>query len=227
MGFFNAITLTRSLGQCDVSWPKLFTFGIERIQITHGRLSDPGENEEATWTSGASTLSTLSGVNWQRRQYPKLTPRTLLRGFHDESGRVYSIGETELASAIWITALWGEVDNPKQAILPGAGNRNVFSRIDNRTAKTGISLRMVAALHVRWVKQGIEVYPFCIRRLRNARPDFITSASVCDIDHWAYGHQFAKIDMRWRRNRFARCSPLTDWAGGRVANFPKPLETRG
>ena len=173
MSMFNALTLARPLARSDSDWKLLFQCSLERLQVMHQRLSGTMENQNEVWTSGDATLTRIAGVSRKAKEYFHTSPEELLKDFHQRDGREYQIAEVELITSVGIVVLWGDIWNVEQIILLCADNQNTFSWLDNKIAKKGLALRIVATFHLWCVKNGIEVYPFYLGSLRNIRPDFI------------------------------------------------------
>ena len=223
LSFFNALTLARSLAQSDDNWKLLFQCSLERLQVMQQRLSGTMENHQAIWTSGDATLDQMAGINWKSKEYFRLSPEDLLSDFHQGDNRTYQIAEVELITSVGIVVFWGDIWQGNQVILLGTDNQNTFSWLDNKTAKKGLALRITATLHVWCIKNGIEVYPFYLRSLRNIRPDFISRESNHDIECWATRAGYTRVEKPWWWKPFVACAPKLDWLMDRVLTLPKEL----
>ena len=148
MSFFNALTLTRSMAESDSDCFLLFRCSLGRLQLMHERLSGVVGKPYAVWTSGDATIDRMAGINWRRKEYFQLKHAEFLKDFHQGQMRVYTIGETELMTSVGITVFWGDCWSGKQIVLLGTDNRNTFSWLDGRSAKRGLSMRIVAAFHI-------------------------------------------------------------------------------
>lgn len=87
-----------------------------------------------------------------------------------------------------------------------------------------MALRIIATFHVRCIKNGIEVYPFYLRSLRNIRPDFITREDDRNIQLWATEEGFSRIEKPWWWEQFLACAPKLDWVEDRIVNLPRLLK---
>ena len=168
-------------------------------------------------------MTRMDGINWLK-EYFQLGPEDLLKDPHHGENRECQIGEIELITSVGIVVFRGDLWNGRQITLSGSGNQNTFSRIDNRVAKKAHSLRIIATSHAWCVENGIEVYPFYLRSLRNARPDFITRESEREISLWAERAGYSRVSLPWWWASFLECAPRLDWVEERVANLPKHLD---
>ena len=73
-------------------------------------------------------------------------------------------------------------------------------------------------------KNGIEVYPFYLRSLRNIRPDFITRESGYEVHSRAEAAGFTQFEKPWRRPQFLACAPKLDWLEDRMLYLPRNLK---
>ena len=170
----------------------------------------------------------LPSIKWQesiggRKSFPHLRTVGLLRDFYQGQLRVCNIGEIEFATAVGITLRWGDVWNGKQIVLLVVGDQNTFSRLGDRSAKRGLSLGIVATCHARCVKNGIEVYPFYLRSLRNIRTDFIARESEQEASSWADRNGFHQAATPCWRKQFLACAPKLVRLEDRILNLPSHL----
>ena len=113
------------------------------------------------------------------------SPNELIRDFHQGEGAMSNSrsGTRDVSRDSFSTG--GGIWNGNQIILLGTDNRDAFSWLDNKIAKKGLALRIAATFHARGVMNGIEAYPFFLRSLHSARPDFTTRESDHEIERWA------------------------------------------
>ena len=191
--------------------------------MTHRRLSGTVENPFAVWTSGDATLSRIAGGGWKLKERFQLPPEALLADFHQGSTRGYQISEIELITSVGIVVFWGDLLNGRRIILLGTDNQNTSPWLDNRVAKKGLSPGIIATFHVWCVKNGLAVYPFYLRSVRNVRPDFITRESEREISLWAGSSGYKRIGRPWRWESFIAYAPRLNWIEDRVVNIPRKL----
>ena len=197
MSFFNALTLTRSLAESDTEWPLLLQCSLERLHVTHQRLAGTVGNPFSVWTSGDATMNRMGGINWKMKEYFKLPPEEFLSDFHQGETTRYKISEIELVASVGIVVFWGDMWNGRHIILLGSDNQNTIPWIDNRVAKKGLALRIIATFHVWRVENGVEVYPLYLRSLRNSRPDFATRESKHEIALRAEREEYKRVGRPW------------------------------
>ena len=97
-------------------------------------------------------MNRIAGISWVLKEFFQLLPDDLLADFNQGNTPKYQIGEIELITAVGIVVFWGDLWNGRQIILLGAGNQNTFSCLDNRVAKRGLALGIMATFHVWCVK---------------------------------------------------------------------------
>ena len=177
----------------------------------------------AVWTSGDATMTRMAGINWKLKEYFQLEHEGLLKDPHQGENREYQISEIELITLVGVVVFWGDLWNGRRIILLASGNRNTFSWIDNRVAKKGLPLRLIATFHAWCVENGIEVYPFYLGSLRNSRPDFITRESDRGSSLWAERAGYSRVLRPWWWTSVLECAPRLGRIEDRVVNFPQHL----
>ena len=164
-------------------------------------LSGTVENPYSIWTIGDATFDRMAGIDWANKEFLSSIRTRFLRMSIMVKTRIQNRRNRTREISLDSRAP-GDIWDGNQITILGSGNQNAFSRLDSRSAKRGLAIRMVATVRFRCIKNRIEVYHSCLRILHIAIPDFVTRESEHEIQQWATHAGFKQLGKRWRWKQF-------------------------
>ena len=133
------------------------------------------------------------------------------------------IDELGFLTEILRTVTWN-VDTPNLAICGIADNSSSNMRYRKGGAKRGEGLQLTRTFR-RWLhEQKFGMHSFYFRPGHNMAADFLTRASLIEIESWASEHQMTRIDPRSSRATF--CAAILPIGRNGIYRAP-PTCTRG
>ena len=156
--FWSMFQLLRNLAQGDILWKNLFRGDMGRLSEVHKRFACPQECKDVLWLTGDATMNVVSSINWNDREFAKLSVEELMASFNGPNSRPPIIADIELISSITGVVIWAGIEESsgeKQRVaIVDTDNLNVFSWLRKGKARVGRARRMLTALLLLRVQHG-------------------------------------------------------------------------
>ena len=196
--FWHAIIFMREIVEDEDNWSTLFTGKFSELAGATHELTLPNQHRQLVWFSADATPSCIGGINWSNKTFFVAEPKEYITPLCPSSREHAHISEIEFTVEVLCTVLWG-TDNPDLIVCGLTDNTCSNMWIMTGKAKHGIALTLTRTFHKWLLSRKFRFCSFYIRSGHNISADFLSRASVSEIEIWAH------------ENKMHRIHPLEAW----------------
>ena len=172
----------------------LFSGSFRDLLPGHIRMSGPAIRERILWFSGDATLTRVSGINWTTKEFICCPVSGLLDPFLPRHHQSIIIADIELLSLVISSVVCGETGEGIIHI-EATDNSNATSWMSRKRAKRGIALNLLSTFSKRTITMRLRLVFLYSRTYQNVSADALTRNSVGQIEDWALGEGFARVEI--------------------------------
>ena len=169
----------------------LFSGSLLDLLPSKIRRTGPIMRENALWFSGGATLTRVSCINWNSKEFICFPMSNLLDPFMPRHQQGLIIADIELSSMILAIVIWGSAGKG-EVLLAAPGNTNAISWMTKKRAKKGIAQRLLGTF-LNWIAtRDLAYVGIYSRTYHNVSADALTRSSVESIGAW-----MRETDCKW------------------------------
>ena len=192
--FWDMIVFLRRMSVCDPAWHYLFTGSLLDLLRPRKRFTGPSMRENIIWFSGDATLTRVSCINWNAKEFLCLPVSDLLNPFMPRHQQGLIIADIELLSIVLSMVVWGSFAQDS-VLLVVSDNTNAISWMTKKRAKKGIARRLLETF-LHWIiDHDIAFHSIYARTYHNVSADALTRHTVSQIESWMADSGFKWIEL--------------------------------